>query len=65
MWGGVRPILGVPAPFTNFEALETGFSRFRLSSAYAVATLTPFILHIIIRSMAGFNALFTRKVAIW
>jgi len=58
----------VPAPVSNFESIREVSSRFHLPSTdickAGVATLAPNILHITIRIHEGFNALFTRKVAI-
>ena len=58
-----------PTPLdSNFEAIRTVSPRIRLHSTdirkAGVATLAPNILHITIRIHEGFNALFTRKVAI-
>ncbi len=66
---GCLPILGVPGLVSNFKSIKTVSSRIRLRSTdickAGVATLAPNILHITIRIHEGFNALFTRKVAIW
>ncbi|MEE8529841.1 MAG: hypothetical protein V3S35_03605, partial [Nitrosomonadaceae bacterium] len=65
---GSLPILEASPPVSNFKSIKTGFSRFCLRSTdickAGVATLAPNILHITIRIHEGFNALFTRKVAI-